>query len=441
MTVLIPQLTIAGIWFIPVLGFALLVGAIFRCAVYYDPREDQNDRAKKYAGLVASGYLCHHLIWSSLDYVLQKGQHPAWVAMFIIAGLLNIAALTVTESEWITQERQSGGEYPIMFYLQKLFLVGSSILLLLGNLTYSDGFIQIMKPIVMLAVYTNCVYVTAIFSGVYREERFFASNGTIAERLATWLRSKIEPGELLSTLQTVLTILFYIMLIGQSATVTPSKNSPIFKGLFAGIATISCYIATRYDPRKPPETSNLARRVIAVSFYYSTAIYFEWYVQNINQRTNPWNIEVHSVTMMALIAIRAIIFIWFISGEMSLDMMRQKILIIFWHILMLSMSSMAFVLMTILNLSFFWQVIAFTVSSVWYYYTSLFMIFGIAGKYREVVRQVPPPLVQHPLEVVVDQGENHSPPFNRRQVFVNVQELHEIVVDQGENHSQVFVNV
>jgi hypothetical protein len=413
MTVLIPQLTIAGIWGIPVLVFALLVGAIFRCAVYYDPREGQTDRAKKYAALVASGYFCHHAMWSSLDYVIQKGQHPAWVAIFIIAGAVNIAALTITECEWITQERQRGGEYPVVFYLQKLFVVGSSIVLLMGNLTHSDGLIRIMKPIVMLAVYTNCVYVAAVYCGVYRERRIFASNGTIAERLATWLRSKIEPGELLSTLYFLLTIVFYIMLIVQSASPTPSKNSPIFKGLFAGIAAISCYIATRYDPRKPPETSNLARRVIGVSFYLTTAIYFEWYVQKINDRANPWNIEVHSVTMMSLIAIRAISFIWFISGEMSLDMMRQKILIIFWHILMYTMSSMGYVLMTIMYLSFLWQVIAFTVSSIWYYYTSLFMMLVISGKYREVVRQVPPPLVQQPHEVVVDQGE-------RRQDSVNV---------------------
>ena len=42
---LIPELTVAGIWCIPVLGFALLVGAIFRIAIYYDPRAPQSPEA------------------------------------------------------------------------------------------------------------------------------------------------------------------------------------------------------------------------------------------------------------------------------------------------------------------------------------------------------------------------------------------------------------
>jgi len=441
MSILIPQLTVAGIWGIPVLGFAILVGAIFRCAVYYDPREPQTEQTRKSAGYVASGLLCYLLVWSSLDHIFQKGQHVAALVGSTLGCLTILYGLTLAEFLWVTKQTP-GMVFPSIFELKRVIFPCISTLYLLACLFRDmEGIKTGVKPVVIFFAYANCVSFAAVFCGVYREERVFASNGTIHERLATWLRSKIEPGELLSTVQTVLTTMFYIMLICQSASDIPSKNSPIFKGLFAGIAAITCYIATHYDPRKPPETSKLARRIIGIFTHFGTATYFEWYVQNINQKTNPWNIEVHSVTMMAMIAIRAIIFIWLFSGEMSLDMMRQKILLIFWHIFMYSMSSMGFVLVTILNLSFLWQVIAFTVSSVWYYYTSLFMILVISGKYREVVRQVPPPLVQQPPEIVVDQGEHHSPPFNRRQVFVNVQELPEIVVDQGEHHSQVSVNV
>jgi hypothetical protein len=414
---LIPQLTIAGIWGIPVLGFALLVAAIFRCAVYYDPREPQTEQTRKSAGYVASGLLCYLLVWSSLDHIFQKGQHVAALVGSTLGCLTILCALTLAEFLWVTKQTP-GMVFPSIFELKRVIFPCISTLYLLACLFRDmEGIKTGVKPIVIFFAYANCVSFAAVFCGVYREQRVFASNGTIAERLATWLRSKIEPGELLSTLQSVFTIVFYIMLILQSASVTPTKNSPIFKGLFAGIAAISCYIATRYDPRKPPETSNLARRVIAVSFYLTTAIYFEWYVKKINDQTNPWNIEVHSVTMMALIAIRAIIFIWFISGEMSLDMMRQKILMIFWHILIYSMSSMGYVLITILNLSFLWQIIAFTVSSVWYYYTSLFIILVIAGKYREVVRQVPPPPLEQQFEVVVDVNQNNSAAESN---FVNV---------------------
>jgi hypothetical protein len=409
---LIPELTIVGgIWGIPVLGFALLVGVVFRVAVYYDPREPQSPESRKYAAYVAASLLCYLVAWSSLDLMFPKGQHIAAFIASILGVLTILGILTLSEYELVMQT--TGNRFPVIFEIKRFVFFNSSSIYLLACVFSIDELRNVVKPIVIFFAYANCVSFAAVYCGIYRERRVFASNGTIAERLATWLRSKIEPGELLSTLQTVLTIMFYIMLIGQSASDAPSKNSPIFKGLFAGIAAISCYIATHYDPRKPPETSKLARRMIGVSFYLTTAIYFEWYVQNINQKTNPWNIEVHSVTMIALIAIRAIICIWLFSGEMSLDIMRQKIILIFFHMVMYSMSNMGFVLITILNLSFFWKVIAFTVSSIWYYYTSLFIILVIAGKYREVVRQVPPPLVQQPLEVVVDQGE-------RRQDSVNV---------------------
>ena len=66
---------------------------------------------------------------------------------------------------------------------------------------------------------------------------------------------------------------------------------------------------------------------------------------------------------------------------------------------------------------------------MWSYYTTLCLIAAIAGKYREVARQVPPvqaPPVQEPPEVHVElsrpppvenseQSPMKGPPFNRHQ--------------------------
>ena len=76
---LIPELTVAGIWCIPVLGFALLVGAIFRIAIYYDPRAPQSPEARGYAGYVALALLAYLLAWSSLTIIFTKGQHIALI--------------------------------------------------------------------------------------------------------------------------------------------------------------------------------------------------------------------------------------------------------------------------------------------------------------------------------------------------------------------------
>ena len=94
---LIPELTIVGgIWGIPVLGFALLVGVIFRIAVYYDPRVEQPPDAKKYAGYVAGVFLGYLVVFSCMGLMFQKGQHVAAIlgTIFGIVALLSVLQLT-----------------------------------------------------------------------------------------------------------------------------------------------------------------------------------------------------------------------------------------------------------------------------------------------------------------------------------------------------------
>lgn len=419
---LIPELTIVGgIWGIPVLGFALLVGAIFRIAVYYDPRERASPDTIRYAGYVAGGFLAYLLVFSSLELIFQKGQNVAAILASIIGILGLLAALTIAEHAWVIKQTP---DYPSICAIRRFFFFISSTVYIIACFTGEEGLIKVMKGIVIFFAYSNCVYVAAVYHGIFRNRAIFASNGTIAERLRGWFRSKMQPGELFSTVQTVLTLLFVLWLILEVFYPVPTKYNLVSKGVFAGVAAVSFYTATLYDPRKPPETSRLVGRVIGVSAHFAIQIYFEWYVQNINKKNNAYAFEVHSVTVLVVFVLVSLLVLGIIFKEIAREQFQQRILPVTCHQLMYTLSTVMFLLFHIADDPLVWQTAMLAVSTMWYYCTTLCLIAAIAGKYREVARQAPP--VQVPLEVRVEQPpvsqnsnqsgiELQSPPFNRRE--------------------------
>jgi hypothetical protein len=415
---LVPELTIVGgIWGIPVLGFALLVGVIFRIAVYYDPRVEQSPDAKKYAGYVAGSCLGYLAIFSSLGLIFQKGQHIAAILGTIFGILALLSVLAFTDYVWVTNQTP---EYPTICHIRRFFLFNSSTLLVIAYFTSQEGMVNVMKPFVIFFAYTNCVYFAAVYCGIFRDRAIFQSNGTIAERLREWIRSKTQPGELFSTVQTVLTLLFLLWLIVEAFYPVPTKYNLVSKGVFAGITAVSYYTATLYDPRKPPETSRLVGRVVGVFAHFAIQIYFEWYNHNITQKSNAYAFEVHSVTLLTVFLLVQLLVLGIIFTEIAQGQFEQYFLPIFFHVLVYTMSTILYLLFVIVDNPPIWKTAMLSLSTMWYYYTTLYLIAAIAGKYREVVRQAPPALnvlVQIPLEVHVEipDRELPSPPFNRRQ--------------------------
>ena len=230
----------------------------------------------------------------------------------------------------------------------------------------------------------------AIYSRIYRERLFFAPNGTIRQRLATWLRSKMQPGSLLSSVNALLTILFFMSVMIEALCQMPSKYSPIGKGIFAGVAAVSFYTTTLYDPRKPPESSRLVGRVIGVFAHLGIQIYFEWYVQNINQRSNAYAFEVHSVTLLTVFLLLEILVLGIIFAEIAPEQFHREYLFVFFHVLVYIMSTALFLLFHIIDKQYVWKIAMLAISTMWYYYTTLCLIAAIAGKYREVARQAQP---------------------------------------------------
>jgi hypothetical protein len=272
---LVPELTIiGGIWGIPVLGFALLVAVIFRIGVYYDPRVEQSPDAKKYAGYVAGSCLGYLAVFSCLEMIFQKGQHIAAILGSIFGILVVLSVLAFTYYVWVTKQTPV---YPTVCQLRWVGLFISSTVLMIGSFTSYQDLIKVGKPIVIFFAYTNCVYFAAVYCGIFRDRAIFQSNGTIAERLREWIRSKTQPGELFSTVQTVLSLLFFVWIIVEAFYPVPTKYNLVSKGIFAGITAVSYYTATLYDPRKPPETSRLVGRVVGVFAHFAIQIYFEWY--------------------------------------------------------------------------------------------------------------------------------------------------------------------
>lgn len=421
MSALIPELTVMGIWGIPVLGFALLVGAIFRIAVYYDPREQASPVARKYTSYVAGSFLFHLTVWSTLDLIFQKEQHVAAIVGWILGVLTILGFLTFSEYVWVTKQTD-GNVFPLIFELKRFTFFNSSSLFLIASVFGIEGLSKAVKPIVIFFAYANWISFAAVYSGIYRPQTVRASNGSIAERLNAWFHSKTRPGELFSSVQIVLTVIFLLWVILEAVLLVPSKYNLVSKGVFATITALSFYTATLYDPRKPHEASKLVIRLISVSAHFAVTLYFELYVEHINRRSSPYAFEVHSVTLVAFVFIKTLLILWMIFGELRADIIHKKILLVTFHITIYAMAELTFLLLHITNTSSIWKIVSLIFANIWYYYTTLYIIAAIAGKYREVARQEPPVQVQVQLEVVVeiqppvvDQSLVVDPPFNRRE--------------------------
>ena len=396
-TCLIPEMTVAGIWGIPVLGFALLVGVIFQIAVYYDPRESNQQR---YAGYVAVSFLCHLMLWSTLDLIFIKGRTTETVLGTVFGAIAILTLLTMAEYAWVTGQTH-GQVYPSFCEIRRFFFFNSSSLLVIGYLLGVEGLIKGVKPIVIFFTYSNVVYFAAIYSGILHEQTNRASNGSIAERLKAWYRSRTQPGELFSSVHAVLSLLFAFYLFVEIGCQIPTKYRLIPKAVFAVIVALSFYAARRYDPRKPPETSNLVNRLIGLLTHFGVAIYLEVYVEFIRQKNDPYAFEVHSVTLIVLVLLRMMTSFWMIFHEISIDLRRnpRKLLVILFHIGVYTLTSVFFVLMNIVNKNSIEFFVGQSLTNSWFYLSTLNILAIIAGKYRDVVRQVHP--VQMPLEVLV----------------------------------------
>lgn len=416
---LIPELTIIGeIWGIPVLGFALLIAVIFRIAVYYDPRVEQSPDARKYAGYVAGFFLGYLAIFSSLGLIFQKGQHIAAILGTIFGILVLLSGLAFTGYIWVTKQRP---EYTTICELRRFLLFNSSTLLVIAYFTSQEGLINVMKPFVIFFAYTNCVYFAAVYCGIFRDPAIFESNGTVTERLREWIRSKTQPGELLSTVKNLLIAAFFGWLFIEAFSEIPARFSLVSKGIFAALTTVSFYCATMYDPRKPPETSKLVRRVLAVSAYFAIESYYDWYVQNKSHS--------HFVVVLNMILLRFLLSFWLMTGEMSPEIFHKKLLPIAIPLGIYTISAVLFLVLNMANMSLELQNAALTICKTLYYYNTIYVIAVISGMYRDDVRQAPPAQVQPEVRVVVphvsqnpEQSsiELQSPPFNRRQSGVVV---------------------
>ena len=400
---LVPELTVMGIWGIPVLGFALLVGVIFRIAVYYDPREVQSDEARKAAYYVAGCLLCYLLFWSSLDRIFQKKQHFSVVIASAIGALTIMAFLTLSSYHLIVHTTTQTGRLKIIGFL---FFNASSVSLV-ATMADIEFLRNGVKPIVIFFAYANWVLLAAVYSGIYREPNVFASNDTLSERLATWMRSKTQPGELLSSLQTLFTMIFFVMLMTQIVTAVPSSYSPIFKGIFPGVVANSFYVATHFDPRKLHHYT-LYHVLIGAFVFFGVEMYFEWYMLSINEKTGDSELNMHSAALMVVVCVRAVFFIICVFEHMMVDLNtfdRRKIFLNVFHIFMHFLSALLFVTFTAFRLSSALKIVTITLNTIWYHYVFVSISAMLAGKYGEAVRQEPPPIVQISLEIRVTNGD------------------------------------
>jgi hypothetical protein len=396
---LIPELTIVGgIWGIPVLGFALLVAAIFRIAVYYDPREPQSPNAKKYAGYVAGSYLGYLAVFSCMGVILQRGQHIAASLVTIFGVLVLLSVLAFTDYVWVTKQTP---EYPTVCQMRLFFLVNSSTLLVIAYFTGHEGFINVMKPFGIFFAYTNCVYFAAVFCGIFRSRMPYASNGTIAERFKYWARSITErirgwlhltilPGNLLVTIEAVFSLVFIVWMIIETGCEIPVKFRLIPKAIFTVIIAIAFYKACQHDPRKPPENVSLVIRVLTLFAHFAISVYLEVYVEFFRKGDDSATFTVHLISLALLIFLRATLIYWCLMKEFEITLLcDSRLFVIIFHISINTIASMCYIYTTMYNKKEDIFFAAQFFSNNWFYVTTLMIVSIIAGKHRPVVRLLP----------------------------------------------------
>jgi hypothetical protein len=264
------------------------------------------------------------------------------------------------------------------------------------------------------------VYFAAVHYGIFRQRAIRAWNGSITELLRAWVRLQICPGRLFITVQIMWTAMIFTYLICESICQIPQKIRLIPKALFVVTVSLSYVAARMYDPRKPPETSTLVNRLSALFVHFSVAIYLEVYVEYIHQKSSPYVFENHSVSLIVLLLLRALVTLYAIFHEIDdANRVPRKLIIHFLHIGLYAVSSVFFVLMNILSKKTDAEyVVAQACANSYFYLSTLSILAIIAGKYRDVVRQVPLMQAQPPLEIRVEQPLVDLP-FNRRQIVSN----------------------
>ena len=165
----IPELSIEGIWGLPVLGFALIIGVMFRIGVLFDPRKSYNGEDNVLKLYVLLSIVIHLISMSMLDY---KNIHLLPISMKVITVIIDFALIFFcyyVDFAWVLSQTQNL-RAPSLFAIRRAFIFNASIFTIVALLIEGLTFLKmIYQPILIFNCYFNWVYFAAICSGIFRE--------------------------------------------------------------------------------------------------------------------------------------------------------------------------------------------------------------------------------------------------------------------------------
>jgi hypothetical protein len=183
---LIPELTIAGIWGLPVLGFALLMGVMFRIGTKYDPREPELADDQPYFWKIFTGgsMVLVFAVANTFDFTLyQASRSPIFVIVYMDFIYFSLLLGSIwSDYQWVIHQSLDKS-YSVLSSLRSFTLLVSSIFLNIAYLREIGWLLSIMKPIMIFLAYTSCVYFAAINSGIRRSQISRSPNTFIVECL------------------------------------------------------------------------------------------------------------------------------------------------------------------------------------------------------------------------------------------------------------------
>jgi hypothetical protein len=400
---LIPELTVAGIWGFPVLGFALIVGVIFRIGVYYDPREPETSYPHLNLKVDPTvSFSCYLILASTFDITLNPNTSIPLIAVLIITTAFLMVLFWNNYSDILLITSYKG--FSFFFFLRRLSMILSSIIFVVSYAAKLDAVMKGIKPLIIFLTYANCVYFAAIFAGILRESGIRISNRSLRTRLNEWIHISIQPDRFFKSMESLM-ICIYLTYMGIEIIIRIPNNFQIIpKMILTFVFACGFYICTHYSPRKPTSFVRNLCSFFAICAHVGFAVYLDWYFENVDKISLD-RYELHSINILVFHIVIQMLIIWYLSTEFPDLNQYDKVKFVHFCIISIYIfSALSCNVIYILRGSSVAKMIGVKIVDIFYYLATIYLFGLIAGKYREFSQKISdnhPQNVQFPSEIVV----------------------------------------
>ena len=392
------------LWWISIIGFAVIVGLMFRIASTYDARERPSCWLFHYIGafiLAAEIILvvCHQL---GISRNISEVVYLTWF------GLLLLSDVYVT-TKMLLQGHLSFAEAKSPWLIAYLRIV---VWALSGTIHFAHLSEGLTVCLVLFASYTNCLHFVANAYGLLREGTVSASNGSLFTRFKEYCASILDDFDkrTLVFLSLLIVVVIYALMF-EFFLITPERFWIIPHALYAVLCTASFQWLDKYDPRKPPERDVLVlRKQRAMAFFMNCLFVFSLYWIRM-----PLVVTTYEVKIAISCLTNAIFIFRFVAmlklQQLEIPYLKYVSKTTLWNKIVEMTVMLIACVLSILNLVDGVQTVSFLGFAFlrsFIFMSTVYTVQVIYGEFRDPVRQESPQIAEPPVAVVAPLQETEN---------------------------------